>query len=86
MALSFFAPLETLAAMRTTPLTTPSLVPMVAWRLLLLRGGCRQPIHLCIISRLQAQLWVAVFTLTSLTLLFPGFFLSLRRPFHLDCP
>ena len=85
-ALSCFAPLEAFAAMRTTPLTTPPLVPMVARRLLLLRGGCRLPLHLRIVSRLQARLGVAVFPLTGLSLLFPGFFLSLRRPFHLAYP
>ena len=86
MALSFFAPLEALDGMRTTPLTNHPLLPMVARRLLLLRGPCRLPLHLRIISRLQARLWVAVFTLTGLSLLFPGFFLSLKRPFHLDYP
>ena len=64
----------------------PPLVPMVARRLLLLRGGCRLPLHLRIVSRLQARLGVAVFPLTGLSLLFPGFFLSLRRPFHLAYP
>ena len=79
-ALSCFAPLEAFAAMRTTSLTTtPPLVPMVARRLLLLRGGCRLLTHLHIISRLQARLWVAGFPLTGLSLLFPGFFLSLRK-------
>ena len=74
--------------MRTPPLTTPPpLVPMVARHLLLLRGGCRLPIHSCITSlRFQARLRVAVFPLTGLSLLFTGFFLSLRRPFHLAYP
>ena len=38
-ALSCFAPLEAFAAMQTTQLTTPPLVPMVARCLLLLGGG-----------------------------------------------
>ena len=63
----------------------PPLVPMVARHLLLLRGGCRLLIYLHIISCLQTRLWVANFTPTSLSLLLPGYFLSLRRPFHLDC-